>query len=337
MIGNRSSRRATPSSSYSPRSGAEVLGRQDIGVHDDFFGLGGNSLNATQAVARLRTVLGRDVPLRCTVYRADHCRHGRRPWSGRGGWRRTGPIRCTRSARAEGPLSYSQERMWFLQQLDPASTAYNMVVAASLRAHWIARRSWLPSPTSSRGMRSSGRRSRRLQASRASGRQRSRPLRCWSGIFEICRLGSGCRRQRPWPPTRASAVRPERGPLLRAQLIQVADDEHILVLTLHHIAGDLGPSACWAANWPGSTTPGSVGMRRRCRRSISSMQTSPPGTVRGAPAPGSRSSSRSGRRACRARARRIAGRPAATRLHVLRGPARGARYCLPPSRTGSGR
>ena len=101
----------------------EVLGRQDIGVHDDFFGLGGNSLNATQAVARLRTVLGRDVPLR-VLFTAPTIA-GMAAALGAVGEAGAEPDHSLHPlGRAEGPLSYSQERMWVLQQLDPASTAY---------------------------------------------------------------------------------------------------------------------------------------------------------------------------------------------------------------------
>ena len=217
----------------------EVLDRQDIGVHDDFFGLGGNSLNATQAVARLRTVLGRDVPLRvlfsaptiagmASALGAD----------GRAGAEPDYSLHPLR--RAEGPLSYSQERMWFLQQLDPASTAYNMVVAVSLRgaldraallaslAGVVARHEIL-----------------RTTFTASSGEPRQRVAA--EPTLELLErdlqdLPVGERLATAKAMAAEDALRPfdlERGPLLRAQLIHVAQDEHILVLTLHHIAGDL--------------------------------------------------------------------------------------------------
>ncbi|NLG61089.1 MAG: amino acid adenylation domain-containing protein, partial [Candidatus Cloacimonetes bacterium] len=106
----------------------EVLGLERIGMTDDFFALGGHSLNATEVVARVRDALGVEIPLR---YFFDHptieeCAE----------W-----VRNHRSARpsipplipavgdGEAPLSFSQERLWFLQQLDPGAVAYNMATA----------------------------------------------------------------------------------------------------------------------------------------------------------------------------------------------------------------
>jgi acyl carrier protein len=43
---------------------AEILGRKQIGIHDNFFDLGGHSLKATQVVSRLRAKFGKEIPLR---------------------------------------------------------------------------------------------------------------------------------------------------------------------------------------------------------------------------------------------------------------------------------
>ena len=110
---------------------ADVLGVARVGVDDDFFALGGNSLIATQVVARLGAAVDTRVPIRDAVRDAD----GRRP---RGGHRNTGPRRAGRpkSARIERPeripLSLAQQRMWFLNRFDPESTAYNVPMALRL-------------------------------------------------------------------------------------------------------------------------------------------------------------------------------------------------------------
>ncbi|WP_238815711.1 non-ribosomal peptide synthetase [Nocardia brasiliensis] len=109
---------------------AEVLGVERVGADDDFFGLGGNSLLATQVAARIGAALDARVPVRLlfeasTVagLAAKLAQH-----AGSGG----------RKALAAGPrpeqipLSLAQQRMWFLNQFDTASSVYNIPVAIRL-------------------------------------------------------------------------------------------------------------------------------------------------------------------------------------------------------------
>ncbi|WP_460745721.1 condensation domain-containing protein, partial [Nocardia goodfellowii] len=109
---------------------AEVLGVDRVGLDDDFFALGGNSLVATRVSARLGAVLGARVAVR-TLFEAptvaalaaalDSQTH-----AGRG-------IELGSLARPERiPLSYAQQRMWFLNRFDPDSVAYNVPVAVRL-------------------------------------------------------------------------------------------------------------------------------------------------------------------------------------------------------------
>lgn len=108
---------------------AEVLGREAVGADDDFFAVGGHSLLAVQVMARIRTEFGVDVPLRQlfdhptvahTATWLDAHRHltSSRP-----------PLVATGAAERPSPLSFSQERMWFLQEVDPEGTAYNLGAA----------------------------------------------------------------------------------------------------------------------------------------------------------------------------------------------------------------
>ncbi|WP_167355059.1 non-ribosomal peptide synthetase [Nocardia africana] len=106
---------------------AEVLGRDRAGLDDDFFALGGNSLSATRVSARLQLALGREVPVRylfdaSTVEGlADHLyRH-------RGGPARSPLQVVPRPERI--PLSYAQQRLWFIDQLQGPSPVYNMPIA----------------------------------------------------------------------------------------------------------------------------------------------------------------------------------------------------------------
>ncbi|WP_460746330.1 condensation domain-containing protein, partial [Nocardia goodfellowii] len=109
---------------------AEVLGVERVGLDDDFFALGGNSLVATRVSARLGAVLDSRVPVR-TLFEAptvtalaaalDSQTH-----AGRG-------IELGSLARPERiPLSLAQQRMWFLNRFDTQSAAYNVPIAVRL-------------------------------------------------------------------------------------------------------------------------------------------------------------------------------------------------------------
>ncbi|MEV4234561.1 non-ribosomal peptide synthase/polyketide synthase [Nocardia sp. NPDC050408] len=107
---------------------AAVLGLDRVGLDDDFFALGGNSLVATQIAARIGTVVDADIPVRLlfehstVVALAAHL-----PGSGSA---RRALVAQTRPDVV--PLSYAQQRMWFLNQFDAASVANNLTAAVRL-------------------------------------------------------------------------------------------------------------------------------------------------------------------------------------------------------------
>ncbi len=109
---------------------AEVLGADKIGPDEDFFALGGHSLMATQLVSRVRATMKVELPLR-SVFEAPTAA--------------ALAVQIERLPRAEAlasieridrsgtlPLSFSQERMWFLHRVDPSSSAYNVAGALAI-------------------------------------------------------------------------------------------------------------------------------------------------------------------------------------------------------------
>nr|WP_157762222.1 non-ribosomal peptide synthetase [Nocardia yamanashiensis] len=108
---------------------AEVLGTERVGADDDFFALGGNSLVATQVAARLGAALDARVPVRL-LFEASTVAALAIKVEQRAG---TGRKALVAGPRPEVlPLSLAQQRMWFLNQFDVDSAAYNIPVAVRL-------------------------------------------------------------------------------------------------------------------------------------------------------------------------------------------------------------
>ncbi|ELB87966.1 non-ribosomal peptide synthetase, partial [Rhodococcus wratislaviensis IFP 2016] len=109
----------------------DVLGSVRVGVHDNFFDLGGNSLSVTRVAARLGELSGtglsvRDVFTAPTV--AELALRLAEPTDA-GGAR---PVLSAMQRPARIPLSPAQQRMWFINQFDPASPAYNLPFAVRM-------------------------------------------------------------------------------------------------------------------------------------------------------------------------------------------------------------
>ncbi|MEV5323904.1 AMP-binding protein [Nonomuraea sp. NPDC052634] len=118
---------------------AEVLKVPGVGVHDDFFDLGGDSLMVARLLSRIHAVLGVEVGVRTlfeTPTVAAVARHvGERPGPGGGVPAASSPRPEAQHSRAAGdtsPLSAAQRRLWFLDQVD-AGVAYNMPMLVRLR------------------------------------------------------------------------------------------------------------------------------------------------------------------------------------------------------------
>ena len=219
---------------------ADVLGRERIGATDSFFDVGGHSLNATQVIARVRRVFDVEMPL-ATLF--DH------PVLGdfaaavkdleRDGAAAAPPIERRIADDGPRPLSFAQERLWFLEQLDPHKATYNIPTPLRLRGELDPERLERVFETLTT----------RHEALRARFDQdEGAPVQSLAeaGPLPIPRVDlTSLAEEERW--ARAVEVvgeemrQPfdlETGPLLRARLIRLAEDDHLLALVVHHIAAD---------------------------------------------------------------------------------------------------
>ncbi|MFJ6167602.1 amino acid adenylation domain-containing protein [Micromonospora orduensis] len=113
---------------------AEVLGVPSVGVDDDFFDLGGDSLRVARLLSRIHTVLGAEIGVRAMFEAPTVAAVARRLDEVRGAATDQPPSTGSgsESAGRGTPLSFAQRRLWFLDQVD-AGIAYNMPILVRLR------------------------------------------------------------------------------------------------------------------------------------------------------------------------------------------------------------
>ena len=110
---------------------SQLLGVEKIGIHDNFFSVGGNSLLATQVISRLRIAFKTEIPLK---YLFDFPTVGELSKAiddFKGEKLELPPIEPI-SRSGDLPLSFAQQRLWFLNQLEGESTAYHNYAALQL-------------------------------------------------------------------------------------------------------------------------------------------------------------------------------------------------------------
>ena len=118
----------------------ELLGVERVGIEDNFFELGGHSLLATRVVSRVRSALGRELPLRALF---EHPTIGGPVREPAGAERRLGCCRRSRSwrDREKLPLSYAQQRLWFIDRLEGGAASTTSRARRCCGEPWTRRRS----------------------------------------------------------------------------------------------------------------------------------------------------------------------------------------------------
>ena len=219
---------------------AELLGVERVGAHDDFFELGGHSLLATQAVARLREVLGVELPLRAffeTPTVVGLAEQAEREGHAAG---RPLPVPIERVPRdGHLPLSFSQERLWFISQLDPDNVSYHVPRALRVKGA-------LDVPVVGRTFDELIRRHEILRTSFPTvdglpAQLIHEPRPAAVPLVDLRALSPDEREaevQRHIACEGRRAFDLARGPLIRMTLLRTGDDEHVLLLAEHHLIHD---------------------------------------------------------------------------------------------------
>ena len=227
---------ATPAEEIIAGTFAELLGRARVGVREDFFGLGGHSLLATRAVSRLREIFGVEIAI------ADLFAHPRaRDLAQRLDTRNeptTPPIR-PRAEAGPAPLSYAQERLWFLDQLEGGSATYNLPAAVALDGS--LRRTALAAALTEIVRRHEVLRTA-LRGGPDGPYQEAEPAAVIPLPYaDLSALGEPRRGGEAERISAAEAWRPfslDRAPLLRALLVRLAPNRHVALVVVHHAASD---------------------------------------------------------------------------------------------------
>jgi amino acid adenylation domain-containing protein len=220
----------------------EVLNREKVGVYDDFFKLGGHSLLATQIITRIRAVFQVNVPIKrlfelptiASLALEIDCA------------RKTGeaislPKIAPSLNLTEFPLSYAQERMWFIEQLSPDSPVNNIPLAVALSG-------CLDRKMLSDSIKAVIQRHATLRTTIVSSPEgpRQRVNQAVTFDLPIISLAGDSTSEASYEQEIRSIIlkessKPfslEKGPLFRFLLIERSTTEHILLICLHHMISD---------------------------------------------------------------------------------------------------
>lgn len=214
---------------------AEVLGLERVGIDDNFFELGGHSLLAVRLISMVRSALGLELDI-ITLFEAPSAALLSLRLSNAGPARHPSP-----RGRDAGPLplSYAQQRLWFIQQLAPNSNAYNIPMAIRITGQ-------LDLNALNATLNEIIRRHEVLRTTFAFDDGQPQqvvhpPPRLELPVTDLTQIAAAVRMDHAQRIAEEEARLPfnlEHAPPLRARLLRLDAQEHVLLLTKHHIASD---------------------------------------------------------------------------------------------------
>ena len=220
-----------------------VLGIEQVGVDDNFFDRGGHSLLATKVIARVRRTLGVELPLRAIF--ATPTIAGLAATLDEGLWagsRADAPALRPLPRTAPLPLAFAQERLWFLDHLEPGHPAYNIPSMIRLRGR-------LDAPALERALTEIVARHESLRTTFGEDAVDGEPVQVVSPaaavgltVVDLTAVEPASRRRdEAARVAEAEARRPfdlSQGPLVRMALLRLSAEDNLLLLVMHHIVSD---------------------------------------------------------------------------------------------------
>ena len=219
---------------------AELLGIKQIGVDDNFFALGGHSLLATQLISRARCAFNVELMLRpffenpTVAGLADSIANAMRS-----GQKSQAPPICATTREGALPLSANQQRIWFFEQLEPNSAAYNMPGALLIRGPLNVEA--LHMALSELVRRHESLRTTFLEVGGQPMQVVGPATPVSLPVIDVSDVPASERRAEALRLANDEVRRPfdlTCGPLMRASLLLLDEQEYVLVVTVHHIASD---------------------------------------------------------------------------------------------------
>ncbi|HXQ72015.1 MAG TPA: amino acid adenylation domain-containing protein, partial [Pyrinomonadaceae bacterium] len=218
---------------------ASVLGIERVGIEDNFFELGGHSLLATRLVSRIRESFAVELPLRTLFEQptvAELAERIEELWRGD----HTTPPPVVRVDRSKAlPLSFAQQRLWFLDKLEPESSLYNIDDVVQLQGP-------LDIPAFKRSLdelirRHESLRTRFVENDGEPTQEILPPSSLPLNVEDLSTMESAQQEAQLLELLGKEAQQPfdlATGPLLRVRLFRLAEEDHVLAVTMHHIISD---------------------------------------------------------------------------------------------------
>ncbi|MEO6196442.1 MAG: amino acid adenylation domain-containing protein [Thermoanaerobaculia bacterium] len=218
----------------------ELLGVSGLGVTDDFFELGGHSLLATRLMSRVRERFGADLPLRVLFENPTVATLAERvDTTLQGGEAVSAPPLVPVPRDKPLRLSFAQQRLWFLHQLDPESPAYNLPQPFTISGV-------LEVPAFAAALAEVVRRHEVLRTRFLSVEGEARQVVAPASAVAVPVVDLGGVPEAAWQAAvrrlaREDARTPfdlEQGPLVRCTVLRRVGEEHVVLLAMHHVASD---------------------------------------------------------------------------------------------------